>query len=233
MLSVSWNVLADRFLFDGSHGDYSYVDPRLMRPGARLPRTLRVIEELRTGGVKIIALQEVELHLVQAIAATRKWRWYWSTKVDRSVGQLLLVAPEIPTGGYDEWPGQAAQRVIVGRVSFVNAHIRWARADSKDHRGLNQTRRILHHLGDGPAAILTDSNDRPGGPVRARLAKAGFTNVDDTEPTAYVKGMSESMDLIAGRGIHVRTLATRFSPRRIPTTGCPSDHIPVVAELTW
>jgi hypothetical protein len=233
MLVASWNVLADRFMVGGSHGDYSHVAPELLTYGARQPHVLRVIRDLRDLGVRVFALQEADEQLRDALIAQRYWQVLWSAKPNRTVGQLLLISQDVHITGYQGIPRHMAQRVGIHRLTLVNAHLRWAPADTQNHPGVYQTGHILRGLSDTPAAILTDSNDRPGGPVRALLRQQGFQNVDDERTTAFVNGEPASMDLVAVRGATARMIDTGFRAEGIPTVDCPSDHIPIVADLTW
>lgn len=120
--------------------------------------------------------------------------------------------------------------LVIGGVVFVNTHIKWSEACDPNHSGIAQTKELLEWLSqEERVVILADCNDRPGGPVRALLEEAGYTNVCGNEPTALINQKPAAIDVIATKGVPARRVKTRFRPKGIPTVDCPSDHIPVMA----
>lgn len=233
MRVVSWNVLADLYMLSGKHGNYSYVKPSLRTPSARLPYILGVIDKLQAMGARLIALQEADTNLLGALRQKGRWQLSWSPDAGSSIGCLMLTEPGILVEPCYNWPDQRAQMVVIGKVGIVNTHIQWAPADEPNHPGVRQTQEILSRLGDMPAIILTDSNDRPGGPVRALLAKDGFSNTNVETPTAYVNTKPASLDLVAARGVDAKLIDAGYRASAIPNYNCPSDHVPVMADLSW
>lgn len=228
---VSFNVLADDYLTDG---DYRHVQPDLLKPGARTPHMLRTIADLRAD---VVGLQEVEFAVAAAFAATGNWQTLWSPKRNsKPDGCLTLVkrgifVTDFATYAYDDGTSHLMQLVIIDDVAFANTHIIWAPADTPDHPGVSQTRKLLERLSEWPRAVIfADCNDRPGGPVRALVEAAGFNNVCGDEPTARIGDELAALDIIAVRGIHAERIATA-APDDIPNTTCPSDHIPVMARV--
>lgn len=228
---ATYNVLADAYL---GWGDYSHVPAGLLEPGARLPLLVRLIGELQAD---VIGLQEAEPVLVAALDATGKWqRPLWSPKTDGEPdGCLMLVRKGITvtnfeTHAYRDGSGHIMQSMVIGGVVFANTHILWERP-SPNHRGVAQTKKLLERLGKGPAVILADCNDRPGGPIRELVAAAGFTNTCGDKPTAFVNQELAALDLLAVRGVNAEPIETTFRPEGIPSTADPSDHIPVMAYV--
>ncbi|HKX73014.1 MAG TPA: endonuclease/exonuclease/phosphatase family protein [Candidatus Saccharimonadales bacterium] len=225
------NVLADAYL---GYGSYDSA-PELLVPGARTPHLVRLINGL---GADIVGLQEAEPTLVAALSMAGDWQVFWSQKQNNKPdGCLTLVrrgitAMGFTTHGYADGTGHILQMVTVEGVVFANTHIKWAPADSPDHVGVGQTRAMLDHLGSTrPAVIFADCNDRPGGPVRALVQAAGFTNVSGDDPTALIGEERAPIDLLAYRGVRATRIDLQFKPDDIPSTECPSDHIPVMATI--
>ena len=229
---ATFNVLADSYW---KNGDYSHVAPSLAVAGARIPHLLRLITSL---DADVIALQEVELPLMAALNATNLWQLFWAPKASNDPdGCLMLVKHGIDTmpatvHAYRDGSGHVIQTVVVEDVPVVNTHLLYAEADQLPHPGLLQAEELLQQLGDSPAVILTDSNDRPGGPVRALLRESGFTNVCGDRPTAWVNQKPASLDLITVRGVNAKLVKPQYSPQGIPSSDCPSDHIPMMAFVS-
>jgi len=91
---------------------------------------------------------------------------------------------------------------------------------------------LLNKLEDcGSAVILVDCNDKPNGPVQQLVRDAGFTSLSADRPTAFVDQEPVAIDLIAVRGVEARFCETNYSPDSIPSESCPSDHVPILAEI--
>lgn len=228
---ASFNVLADAYL---GYGSYEHVDSELLVPGARLPHLLGLIDRLEAD---VIGLQEVEKPLREVLEATGVWQPFWTQKDGAPDGCLTLVRQGITVEDpvsyvYSDGSGHVMQSVVIGDVTLVNTHIKWAPAGDRHHSGIAQTDELLEWLGTKPrAVILADCNDRPGGPVRARVEAAGFRNVCGDEPTALIGQERAALDLIAVRGIRAERIPTALPAGRIPSNYCPSDHIPVMAWI--
>lgn len=225
---ASWNVLADPYL---EYGDYSHVPQELLLPGARLPFVMGVVNKL---DVDIIGLQEADFALFTAFNATGEWQVFWSPKGNNKPdGCLTLVKRGITTTNfwsryYSDGSDHVAQSVDVGDVEFVNTHIKWP----PDTHGRVQVTELLGWLGrEKPAVVMTDCNDRPHGPVRALFDEAGFSNTCSFMPTAFVDQKLAALDLLTVRGTRAEHIETGFDPTGIPSIACPSDHIPVVANI--
>ncbi len=232
MRVASFNVLADAYT---GYGDYSHADPTLMQPGARTEGIVRAVRRLNAD---IIGIQEAEQLLIDAFDNTGEWQTLWSPKGrNKPDGCLTLVREgtaiaDFETHHYDDSSGHVMQPIKVGRVTLANTHIKWAPIDAADHIGVSQTAELLHLLkNEERAVIMADCNDRPGGPVRRQVAEAGFINILDKEPTAIVNQELASLDLLVVRGMAARNLTRRYDIAQIPNQTCPSDHIPLLAEV--
>ena len=232
MRCATFNVLADAYI---GYGDYSHVDPGLLLPNARTQGLVQLIDSL---DVDVIGLQEAEEALVRGLDETGDWQTFWSPKRRGKLdGCLTLVKrgieiSEFYTHPYDDQSGHIMQAVRIGQVVFANTHIKWAPVDAPQHIGVTQTTELLNQIGpEQPAVIFADCNDRPNGPVRQLVEKAGFINVCGDYPTALVDQEPVALDLLAVRGITARCMTKDYHLTEIPNRDCPSDHIPVVAEL--
>lgn len=223
MRVATWNVLADGYLLNGEN-DYSHVDPKLMVFGGRLPHVLDVIAELRELDVKILSLQEVDYDLMSAINDTKNWQMFWCAEdEDEPIGELMLIALDIPVTGHNEWPLLSAQSIAAYGALFINAHI---------YAGVSQARTILQETGYEPAVMMTNCNGGPGARTRRIIRKFGFDKgIYTGQATRVVNSIKASADLIVTRDIDFMPVATRFNLDAIPNTSCPSDHIPMVVEL--
>lgn len=229
---ATFNVLADAYI---GYGDYSYVDPNLLANGARTPGLLRVIEDL---GVDVIGLQEVEAPLRDALEDTGNWQSFWTPKGRNKLdGCLTLVRHGVDVDDFhsryfSDESGHVMQMLRIGQTVLANTHIKWAPMDDPNHAGVYQTQELLHQIdSEQPAVILGDYNDQPGGPVRELVRNAGFVNVYKDEATAFVNKGAVALDLLAVRGISATLVNASYRAINIPDALCPSDHIPVVANI--
>jgi hypothetical protein len=232
MRCASFNVLADAYI---SYGDYSHVNPALLLPNARTSGLIKVIDELEAA---VIGLQEVETPLLQAIDQTGNWQTFWSPKGrGMADGCLTIVQPGIDisdfdTHHYSDQSGYIAQTLHIGETVFANTHIKWAPLDTPEHAGIKQTTELLSLLESEQSVVLfADCNDRPHGPVRQLIEEAGFAHVNDGEPTVIVNQELVALDLLAVRGVTATRIAKNYRLTDMPNKDCPSDHIPVVADL--
>jgi endonuclease/exonuclease/phosphatase family metal-dependent hydrolase len=206
-----------------------------MLPGARTKGIVRLVDDL---DVDVIGLQEAEEPLVRALDETGMWQTFWTPKGrNKPDGCLTLVRPGIDVYGfatheYGDGSGHIMQILTLGRVAFANTHIKWAPADSPDHIGVAQTNELLTRLApEQHAVIFADCNDQPGGPVRQLVEQAGFMHTYEDEPTALVNQIPVALDLLAVRGLSARCATRQYDLTSLPNSTCPSDHIPVVADL--
>jgi hypothetical protein len=232
MRAATFNVLADAYL---GYGDYSHVDPTLLKEGAR---TRGIIHSIDSLDADIIGLQEAEAPLVSALAESGNWQTFWSPKeLGKADGCLTLVKPGIEvnsfeTHAYRDGSGHIMQILHIGRAAFANTHIKWAPADSLDHGGVGQITELLDKIdSDKNAVIFADTNDKPGGPIRRLVENAGFVDMFGDMPTAIVNGEAVALDILAVRGMVSRRIAKHYEVFNIPNVDLPSDHIPLVSEL--
>lgn len=232
MKCASFNVLADAYI---GNGDYSHVNPELLQPLARIDKIINLITDLK---VDVIGLQEAEAPLVDALDHMGKWQTFWSPKGrNKPDGCLTLVKPTIEvnafeTRAYTDGSGHIVQTLQIGRVVFANTHIKWAPQDGVNHIGVLQATELIKIVGpEKPAVIFADCNDKPNGPVRALIESAGFANICGDGPTAIVNQELVALDLLAVRGFSAKCSTKRYDLTRIPGSECPSDHIPISADL--
>ena len=232
MRLATFNVLADAYI---SYGDYSHATPELMQPGARIEHLSHQINHL---GVDVIGLQEADRSLVEVFEDDKNWQSFWTPKGrNKPDGCLTLVKSNLGISDheshlYNDGSGHVFQLMRVGGIAIANTHIKWAPEDDRNHIGVGQTKELLAALDDQQAAvILADCNDRPGGPVRSLVEGAGFKNVSADRPTAVVNKELVALDLLAVRGLSAHWVDTNYDLNSIPNEACPSDHIPLVADL--
>lgn len=233
MRYATFNVLADAYI---GYGDYSRVEPELLGTGARTQKLVQLVDSLEAD---VVGLQEVEEPLLDAFDKTGAWQTFWTKKTHGSQpdGCLTLVRPTITVREFSELPfhdesGHVMQLLKIGRTAFVNTHIKWAPDGSVSHAGVLQTTELLGQINKEHSAIVVgDCNDRPGGPVRHLIEQAEFHNICDGEPTALVDQEPVALDLLAVRGLAARRVARSFDIASIPNQECPSDHIPIVADV--
>ena len=232
MRVATFNVLADAYL---GYGDYSHVDPNLLKLGARTKGIIQSIDDL---SADVVALQEAEEPLVRALAETGNWQTFWSPKeLGKADGCLTIVKPGLEvnnfeTHAYQDGSGHIMQILRIGRIAFANTHIKWAPADSIDHVGVGQITELLDQIEmEKSAVIFADSNDRPNGPVRKLVENAGFNDMFGNMPTAIVNGEAVALDILAVRGIASTRVFKNYNVLDIPNNELPSDHIPLVADL--
>ena len=232
MRVATFNVLADAYI---GYGDYSHVYPDLLAPRARTDGLVRTIASL---DADVIGLQEADEVLVKALRASGEWQTCWSPKEGgKPDGCLTLVRDGIAVDGfethaYQDGTGHIMQILHIGRVAFANSHIKWAPADSAEHVGVGQMTELLAKLNaEQVAVVFADSNDRPNGPVRRLVEDEGFTDVSGENPTALVNQQAVAIDLLAVRGLPAVLVPRDYDVLTIPNSECPSDHIPIVADL--
>jgi endonuclease/exonuclease/phosphatase family metal-dependent hydrolase len=233
MRVATFNVLADTYVTDG---DYGHASADLLHPGTRTDALTMLIGNL---DAEVVGLQEVEPPLVDALAATDEWETFWSQKWDAPDGCLTLVKKGIEVDDdfeahhYGDGSGHVMQMLTIGGAVVTNTHIKWELPSR-----IAQTGELLARISTARHAILMgDYNDRPGEPARGLVARAGFENAWGDEPTAYIANREgpAPLDLLAVRGLTAVRLAVDmgkgFTLNEIPSKRCPSDHIPVMAEV--
>lgn len=232
MRAATFNVLADAYL---GNGDYSHVDPDLLKEGSRTQGILRAIDSLHAD---IVGLQEAEEPLLDALSESGNWQTFWSPKeLGKPDGCLTLVKPGIEVNGFEthayrDGSGHIMQILRIGQTAFANTHIKWAPADSFNHVGVGQVTELLDKIeADNAAVIFADSNDKPGGPVRQLIENAGFVDIFGDTPTAVVNGEAVALDILAVRGMASRRISKNYNVLSIPNEDLPSDHIPLVLEF--
>lgn len=233
MKAVSFNVLADAYI---SYGDYSHVSPELLIPQTRIKP---ITQLLRSLDADVIGLQEADEALSASLNETGEWQTFWTQKGnDKPDGCLTLVKHDIAVSDfksleYSDGSGHIAQFIKIGEVVLANTHIKWAPIDSLDHVGVKQAEELIDSFESDRAVLFADCNDRPNGPVREVIEKAGFVSLSGDIPTALVDQKAVSIDILATRAIQGRGLTQSYDLHQIPNTTCPSDHIPIEAQIDY
>lgn len=232
MRLASFNVLADAYT---GYGDYSHVDPELLKQDARIDGLVELINDTQAD---VVGLQEVEVPLMEALIQAGGWKTFWTPKgKGKPDGCLTLVRNGLNVVSSNEYQygdgsGHVVQTLTLDQLNFANTHIKWAPADSPDHIGVSQAKELVALMRRAKKAVIfADCNDRPNGPVRKIIEEAEFANVCGDEPTAIVDKELVALDLLAVRGLKAHCLTKTYDVSSIPNNDCPSDHIPIVAEI--
>lgn len=235
---ATFNTLADSYT---GYGDYNHAPAGLMQRGARIRPLTELITSLNAD---VVGLQEVERPLVDALDATGEWQTFWTKKGKTKApdGCLTLVRkglvadrdkPEVVH--YSDGSGHVAQVVKIDGIAIGNTHIKWELPNR-----IAQTQELLARIATEPHVVLMgDFNDRPGEPARELVAQAGFRNIpEDNMPTAFIADREgpASLDLLAVRGLQAELVPIQFGPDfdigEIPSYRHPSDHVPILAQVT-
>jgi len=237
---VTWNVLADAYLRPDW---FPNLPERSFRPGARADQVVEAISRI---GADVVALQEAEPELVRRLEDAGIGMVLWCKKgLDRPDGCAMVVR--------DPWlvdnvtridyraprNGHVAQVVHVrsGPTTIVvaNTHLK-----GDDHHppavriSAIEAEELVGAL-SGPAIVLADTNDLPGGPARLVFQDAGFTEVQTTGPTSLFDATRpRAIDIVAIRGGTGTPLqVTRHQASGIPSAAFPSDHLPIGAACRF
>lgn len=244
---LSWNVLADRYL---DFESYVGLPDRLRRPTERWPAVAAVAADADRD---VVALQEAEPALVDQLRNElgSDWDVRWCPKGQgrtdgclTAVHRRWMVVDESRIQYPDGSPpsGHVAHLLTISRkdhrIVVANTHLRWAppNLDPPKHQGLVQARALVKALDDGqPVVIVGDLNDEPDGPIRRHLADSGFREVQGRAPTALIRAECKALDVIAVRAATGHAdegpITVPSDGAEIPSTACPSDHVPVLATL--
>lgn len=232
MRFATFNILADACT---KYGSYNHTNPSLMEPGARHQYIARQVNNLNAD---VIGLQEVDRHIVEVFREDARWQSFWTPKTNtKPDGCLTLAKQDIAISSqesyeYDDNSGHIFQITQIGKVAVANTHIKWSSENAINHIGLSQTGELLRHLSNyRDAIILADCNGQPGGCVQTLIKQAGFHNISETRPTAFVNNKPVSIDALAIRGLKGTLIPTGIDVCTIPNTACASDHLPVVADI--
>ena len=247
---ATWNVLADAYV-DARW--FALSPPELLVRGARTTDVLKCALAL---DADVLGFQEAEPALYEA--ASRELIDYdvrWCPKGrSRPDGCLTAVRrthrivsekhhlydDASSPSSYETPSGHVAHILEIEsaghRITVANTHLRWfaPELDPATTPGYRQAKQLAAILAPLPRAVITaDTNDRPGGPIRALLAEAGFSGVSDDAPTSIVNGVEPSaLDVVGVRGARCVSLELPIPPcPPLPGPDCPSDHVPVVATV--
>lgn len=232
MRFATFNILADAYT---KYGSYNHADPSLVEPGARRQYIVQRVNNLNAD---VIGLQEVDRHIMEMFREDARWQSFWTPNTNNKPDECLTLAKQdIAISSQESYEygnnsGHIFQITQIGKVTVVNTHIKWSSENDINHIGLSQTEELLRHLSNyRDAIILADSNSQPGGRVQTLIKQAGFHNISETQPTAFVNNKPVSIDVLAIRGLKGTLIPTGIDVCTIPNTACASDHLPVVADI--
>lgn len=205
--------------------------------------------------VDVLTLQEVQRGQARTVAVALGMRHRWAFKhwpfPRRREGLAVLTAHHLVSTDVFvlrraapwNWRRRVALRASLDvngeRVDLVVVHLSPHRA-AADRAG--EIRRLLTRVGDGPAAIVGDFNDGPGGPSPAALLARGWRDAwserhgDVEGPTNWTPGRR------IGRAPTQR-IDYVFVPAPWRIEGCRvvdtplgvlaelSDHLPLIADV--
>jgi endonuclease/exonuclease/phosphatase family metal-dependent hydrolase len=116
------------------------------------------------------------------------------------------------------------------RFGVVGAHLGLG-SDARIHEVEHVLRRA--ELLDGPVVVAGDLNERPSGPAWQRLRAAGFVDHGDRDDLTFpAEHPVKRIDAVLVRG-DVRVARHRIPGLQPELLRLASDHLPVVATLTW
>lgn len=234
---ATFNVLAIAYL---DYGTYSPQALEFLRSERRIPALLKLLRGIQAD---VIALQEVERDLMEALKSDSTWDVFGVNKTGgKPDGLALLVRRTVRVVkgghyGFHDGTDHVWQWIQVGDIFIVNIHLKYSPEDAAVHDGVRQMSDVLGWLAGRPAVIMGDCNGRPGGRVRKTLEIGGFVNAWGGIPTALIiqDGVAEEapIDLIAVRGGTTELSMVLRSVVGIPCEDNPSDHVPVIVGVRY
>ena len=240
MLRVAtWNVLHPAYAVPER---YREIDPRVLEPRRRAAAVHDRVTQLLSS-YDVLALQEVDTTTARAL-------------VGEGTALLTAARPHAPDGVLLASRRHPLLRARTGTsadgrrvwcsaevedVTIVCTHLDWSDAgEATQHRGLVQLDEIVAWIGPDLGAtqvVVGDLNDASDGRVGSALTDAGFTHLAGGASTAAIGGTAVSLDTVAVRGgggtaYALGALPPPGSPYLLPDASVPSDHVPLVAEIT-
>lgn len=240
MLRVAtWNVLHPAYAVPER---YREIDPRVLEPQRRAAAVLDRVTQL-LAAYDVVALQEIDTQTARTLvgdgtallAAARPHAPDGVLLASRR-HPLLHARSGTSTDGRRVWCSAEVEDVTV-----VCTHLDWSdAAGDAQHRGLVQLDEMVAWIGPDLGTthvVVGDLNDASDGRVGSALAAAGFTHLAGGASTAAISGTTVSLDTVAVRGGHgtahaLGALPVPGSPYQLPDASVPSDHVPLVAEIT-
>ncbi len=245
MLSVAtWNVLSPAFT---TPERYPSVDASVLDATYRINR---ITDWVLSNQINVTCLQEATWPLVDKLtSALGPERVLWLPReFRRSDGLAIVLSAEVAVLNYEELTMPSSKdRSRVAQVmdfrfndtfySLANVHISWAAPTDErgSNRALTQIRTVLNALASHSPdthILVGDVNAPPNSKLRGLLAEEGLVELQGDSPTAYVNGHPASLDVITARNVRAKMRPPLFdSSRPLPSPQCPSDHIPLTADL--
>ena len=227
---LSWNLLADVHITDAWY-------PRVRDADLRGPlRRERILTRLTEIDADVMALQEVDPALLPELRA--RFPGHGLAFASRAgEGLAVLVRDHAPWSRVVPMPGHTTRAMLVrlpGGVELANVHLKWT-GDPRPglvRPGVEQVAAVLDY---GPDLIAGDMNAFPDWPERVLARERGWREVGPAGPTCNVHARLQPLDAVLVRGgwrAEAMALAelTRLTP--MPSATHPSDHLPVVVDLS-
>lgn len=250
MLRVAtYNVLADAYIRPGY---FPHTPPELLAPERRRPALLQRLEEL---AADLLCLQEAEEPLFRAIQERfPSWEGRYLPKGRGKPDGCAIFATralslaDLPSVAYGDGSGHVALSVRVELedrpLVVTTTHLKWAPPELSpgEHRGCVQLSELLSRrqelCGDASGWVVCgDLNATPDHALLRLAREAGLRPAHaDDPPTCNVHGWCRTLDyLLLSEGLQ----ATPEAPPALdaedpmPSALHPSDHLPLVTNLTW
>lgn len=245
---VSWNVLADSYVFAAR---YPRADPADLDVRARRARLVARIAELPAD---VICLQEVESELSALLSREIPGSCCSVLKRGRSEGvEIRVRSPAVlereHTFAFGDGSGHVAAVAVVhsgdARIAVATTHLKWDAPGTPLARrfGMRQAAELLATLDARAAGIprvaCGDFNVTSDDPVLARFSAAGFRDAYGGHPeaaTCVVNGRARRIDFI----VHTGEISAEPLPvialsdsTPLPSAELPSDHAPIAAVFRW
>lgn len=235
----SWNVLADAYL----RPQYYPHLPVLPGPGERRGAVAGVAAAL-VSRVDVFCAQEVDEATAASIAAALGPGFeslFACRPGSRVEGSFIAARGALEPSFSSGSAGVADHRWVAtrlagpaGPVQVVGTHLPWAPAGAVPHVGVTAASQMLGDL-DFDAVLVGDLNASSGSEVLAELSTAGFSGPVPPAATAVVNGSERAaIDWVLARGAaRVERLEVPFAADRpLPDAAFPSDHVPVLADVS-
>jgi endonuclease/exonuclease/phosphatase family metal-dependent hydrolase len=218
--------------------------------GSAKPSLRGLADWIEGCGVSLLLLQEVQQRQAARLADMLGWtsqRWslkhapvvkppegmaIMSTYPITAMTTSVLSSRVLPTNYRRRIAQRATVQLPKGDVSVCNVHL--ASGDTGERPA--QVAR-LHSILDGVSVLGGDFNDKPFSETLERITRLGFQR-SESEPTAWaIRDGSGPPSLVidhllvrSGAGIQ---RARTFSADEVREIRKLSDHLPVVAQLSW
>jgi endonuclease/exonuclease/phosphatase (EEP) superfamily protein YafD len=237
---VSWNVLSDSYVDEER---CPHLDPAMRAPGSRVSALCETLEVLvASTSAAVICLQEVDQALAGCLCDFGSA--HWTPRPGSVEGCALVVTGPLRLldlanrvyQGHDH----VAQRAIIGcggwSATIYNTHLRWTPDGRATYEQGRQLARWLQAETE-PFVVAGDLNAAPGSPTVAELLSAGCIDAHQAWPDIHTASFPEVGPVRVDYILVSRATCIADRPPPIdvplPSKAHPSDHIPLMARLTF